>query len=80
MVKSLMPWRQEKLDEEQPRTIEQKHQVMDTAINIAAPLISIALVGVESRNENFNNQKYLLGDLLKTKYAGIGIMPVKVLD
>ena len=64
MVKSLMPWRQEKLDEEQPRTIEQKHQVMDTAINIAAPLISIALVGVESRNENFNNQKYLLGDLL----------------
>ena len=37
---------------------------MDKAVNFVAPLISVALVGVESRSENFNNQASLLDYLL----------------
>ncbi|RKU23704.1 hypothetical protein C6503_02610 [Candidatus Poribacteria bacterium] len=36
---------------------------VDKAINIVSPLISMALVGVKSCNEKFNNQKILLDDL-----------------
>ena len=62
--KSIVQWRQEELDKQRPETIKQLHEAMDKAIDFVAPLISVALVGVESRNENFNNQTSLLDDLL----------------
>ena len=62
--KSIVRWRQEGLDQQRPENIEQRHQVMDKAVDMVAPLISVALMGVESRNEQFNNQKALLDDLL----------------
>ena len=46
------------------KTIEQLHEAMDKAVNFVAPLISVALVGVESRNEHLNNQVSLIDDLL----------------
>ncbi len=67
VFKSLVLWRQEELDQQQPKSIEQMHQVMDKAVDIVAPLISIALVGVESRNEYFNNQEPLLDTLLNVQ-------------
>ena len=62
--KSIVQWRQEELDKQRPETIEQLHEAMDKAVNFVAPLISVALVGVESRNEHFKNQESLLDDLL----------------
>ncbi len=65
--KSIVQWRQEELDGQQPKSIEQRHQVMDKAVDIVAPLISVALIGVQSRNENFNDQASLLDDLLNIR-------------
>ena len=65
--KSLVKWQQEELDGQRTENIEQKHQVMDKAVNFVAPLISVALVRVESRNEQFNDQKSLLDDLLNIR-------------
>ncbi len=62
--KSLVKWRKEELDGQRVENIEQRHQVMDKAVDIVAPLISVALVGVESCDEQFNDQKSLLDDLL----------------
>ena len=62
--KSIVQWRQEELDKQRPETIEQRHEAMDKAVNFVAPLISVALVGVESRNEHLNNQVSLIDDLL----------------
>ena len=64
IFKSLVQWRQEELDGQRAENIEQLHQKMDKAVNFVAPLISMALVGVESRNEHFKNQESLLDDLL----------------
>ena len=64
VFKSLVRWRQEKLNGQRAENIGQLHEKMDKAVNFVAPLISMALVGVESRNEQFNNQKSLLDDLL----------------
>ena len=67
VFKSIVQWRQEELDKQRPESIEQQHQAMDKAVDIVAPLISMALVGVESRNEFFNNQEPLLDDLLNVQ-------------
>jgi hypothetical protein len=40
---------------------------VDEAVVIISPLISVALVGIESRSERFNNQKSLLDELLKIR-------------
>ena len=63
-LKSIVQWRQEELDGQKPESTEQRHQAIDNALDFVAPLISVALVGVESRNEQFNDQKSLLDDLL----------------
>lgn len=67
IFKLLVLWRQEELDGKRAENIEQMHQVMDKTVNIVAPLISVALVGVESRNEYFNNQESLLDALLNVQ-------------
>ena len=61
---SLVQWRQNKLDEQQPKSDEQLVQVVDKAVNIISPLISVALAGVESGKEQFRDQKSTLDDLL----------------
>ncbi len=61
---SLVKWRQEELDGQKPESTEQRHEAIDDALDFVAPLISVALVGIESRNEQFNDQKSLLDDLL----------------
>ena len=64
---SIVHWRQEELDKQRPETIEQLHKAMDKAIIFVAPLISVALVGVYSRKDKFNDQKSLLDDLLNIR-------------
>lgn len=64
IFESLVLWRKNELDKQRSENTEQRQQVMDKVVNFVAPLISVALVGVESRNEQFNNQKSLLDDLL----------------
>lgn len=64
VFKSLVQWRQNELDVKQPENIEQLIQVMDKAVEIVSPLMTIALVGVESGREQFRDQKALLDDLL----------------
>lgn len=64
---SLVKWRQEELDGQKPESTEQRHEAIDDALDFVAPLISVALVGIESRNEQFNDQKSLLDDLLNIK-------------
>lgn len=62
--KSLVQWRQNELDGQQPKSKEQIVRVVDEAVDIISPLISVALVGVESGREQFRDQKSLLDDLL----------------
>lgn len=61
---SLVEWREKELDGQKPESHEQLVTAVDKAVDIVSPLISVALVGVKSCNERFNNQKSLLDDLL----------------
>ena len=61
---SLVEWRKNELDGRQPESKEQLVQVVDKAVDIMSPLMSVALVGVESGREPFRDQKSLLYDLL----------------
>ena len=60
---SLVQWRQTELDGRQPESTGE-FQVADKAVDIISPLISVALVGVKSRIEQFRDQKSSLYDLL----------------
>ena len=64
IFKSLVLWRQNELNRQRAENTEQMHQVMDKAVDIVAPLISVALAGIESHNKHFNDQISLLDDLL----------------
>ena len=61
---SLVEWRQSELDGQKPGGHEQLVAAVDKAVDIVSPLISVALVGVKSCSEMFNNQKSVLDDLL----------------
>ncbi len=61
---SLVQWRQNELEGQRPESKEQLVRVVDTAVEIISPLISVALVGVESSREQFRDQKPILDDLL----------------
>ena len=60
----LVQWRQEELDLQPPGSMANRFQAVNKAVDIVAPLISVALAGVESGNERFNDQRSLLSDLL----------------
>ena len=64
---SLVEWRQRALDGNWPESPEQRRETVDKVVDIISPLISVALVGIESRSEQFNDQKSLLDDLLKIR-------------
>ena len=64
IFKSLVQWRQDELDNQKSESKEQLVQVVDKAVEIVSPLMVVALVGVESRMEEFRDQKSLLDDLL----------------
>ncbi len=64
---SLVEWRQRELGGNWPESAEQRRETVDKAVDIISPLISVALVGIESRNERFNDQKSLLDELLKIR-------------
>ena len=61
---SLVQWRQNELADQQPESKEQLAQVVNTAVKIISPLISVALAGVESGREQFRDQKSILDNLL----------------
>ena len=61
---SIVQWRQSRLDHERPQSIDQLEAVIDDAVSIVAPIMNIALAGVESGREHFVEQKSLLDDLL----------------
>lgn len=63
VFKSLIEWRQNELDGQKPEGQDQLVAAVDKAVDIVSPLISVALVGIKSRNERFNNQRFLLDDL-----------------
>ena len=60
---SLVQWRQNELDGQQPNSKEQLVQVVDKAVEFISPLVIVALVGVESGREQFRDQRSLLDDL-----------------
>ena len=62
--RSLVQWRQNELDGQRLERKEQLIWVVDKAVDIISPLISVALVGVESGREQFRDQKSTLDDLL----------------
>ena len=64
---SLVEWRQRELGSNWPEKAEQRRETVDKAVDIISPLISVALVGIESQSEQFNNQKSLLDELLKIR-------------
>ena len=59
----LVQQRQNELAGQQPENKE-RFQTVDEAVDIISPLISVALVGVESGREQFRDQKSTLYDLL----------------
>jgi len=63
VFKSLIQWQQNELDEKEPKSKEQLFQVVDKAVEVISPLMSVALMGVESGEEQFKDQKSLLSDL-----------------
>ena len=60
---SLIHWRQNELEGYAPNTKE-PFQVVNQAVEIISPLISVALVGIESGREQFKDQKATFDDLL----------------
>ena len=64
VFRSLVQWRQNELDGQRPESKEQLVRIADKAVEIISPLISVALVGVESGREQFRDQKSILDDLL----------------
>ena len=60
---ALVQWRQNELEDGQLESKEQ-FQIVDEAVDIISPLISVALMGVESDSEQFGDQKSTLDDLL----------------
>ena len=69
---ALVQWRQNELDG-QPPAHKELVQVVDKAVDIISPLISVALAGVESRKEQFRDQKSTLYDLLNIpRWSGEG--------
>ena len=60
---SLVQWRQDELEGQRPDSKE-LFQVVDRAVEIISPLVSVALAGVESHKEQFRDQKSTLDDLL----------------
>ena len=64
ILNSIVQWRHNELDRQRPESKEQLKQIADRAVEIISPLISVALVGVESGREQFRDQKSLLDDLL----------------
>ena len=63
VFKSLVQWRQNELDGTEPECKEQLFRVVDKAVEIVSPLMSIAFIGIESGREEFRDQKSLLDDL-----------------
>ena len=61
---SLIQWGQSEMANQQPESEERLFQVLDKAVAIISPLISVALAGVESGREQFRDQKSVLDDLL----------------
>ncbi len=64
VFKNLVQWREDKLDGKEPKGKEQLIQVLDKAVDIVAPLMVVALAGVESGREQFKKQKSFLYDLI----------------
>lgn len=64
ILNSIVQWRQNELDRQRLGSKKQLKKIVDRAVEIISPLISIALVGVESGREQFRDQKSLLDDLL----------------
>ena len=64
VFRSLVQWRQNELDGQRPESKDQLAHVVNTAVKIISPLISVALAGVESGREQFRDQKSILDDLL----------------
>ena len=60
---SLMQRRQEGMAGEPPKD-KQRFQAVEEAVEIISPLISVALAGIESKMEQFRDQKSTLDDLL----------------
>ena len=63
VFKALVEWRQDELDAQKPESKEQLTKVVDKAVEIISPLMTVALVGIESGREEFRDQKSLLDDL-----------------
>ena len=59
---SLVQWRQEGRTD--LPTDAERFQAVDEAVEIIAPLICVALVGIESGREQFRDQRSILNDLL----------------
>ena len=79
IFRALVSWRQEELDGQRAENTEQRHQVVDKAVDIVSPLISMALGGIKSGNERFSDQGSLLDDLLNIQsmegWKRVGYMP-----
>ncbi len=60
---SLEQLKQENLNSGNLENAEQRIGVVDKAINIISPLISVALAGVKSQNQHFNNQTFIFESL-----------------
>ena len=63
LLKALVKWREKELDGQEP-DFEKLFQVVDGGVNVISPLITVALVGVESGKEELRDQKSLLYDFL----------------
>ncbi len=59
---SLQEWRP-KLEQQMPEDKEQLFKIVDKTVDVVSPLISTSLIGVESGEEKFNNQKSVIHDL-----------------
>ena len=69
---SLVQWRENELDVRPPGS-EEQFQIVNKAVDIISPLISVALVGVESGRKQFRDQKSTLHNLLNIPgWSGAG--------
>ncbi len=63
VLNSLRQLRQENLHSRNLENPEQRIGIVDKAVNIISPLVSVALAGIKSQNDHFNNQISVLDSL-----------------
>ncbi len=64
VINKLVQWRKDTVDGRAPTDVDDLLAAVDTAMSMVAPLVCVAMAGIESGRQGFREQTSLLDDLL----------------